>query len=134
LPNVAAVAAPQPVGPDTWRIDVFSQRAALATATKDLVREIRALPVPFPLRAGGQTAGLLDLQSSLRSHLPLGILILGLATILVLFAMTGSVVLPVKSFVMNLLTLSATFGLLVLNFQDGRLETVLRYTSQGALE
>jgi RND superfamily putative drug exporter len=51
-----------------------------------------------------------------------------------LFAMTGSVVLPLKSLVMNLLTLIATFGLLVLIFQDGRLESVLGYTSQGALE
>jgi RND superfamily putative drug exporter len=48
--------------------------------------------------------------------------------------MTGSVVLPLKALVMNLLTLSATFGLLVLVFQDGRLEGVLGYESQGALE
>ena len=48
--------------------------------------------------------------------------------------MTGSVVLPVKSLIMNCLNLSAVFGLLVLIFQDGRLEGFLDYTSQGALE
>ena len=48
--------------------------------------------------------------------------------------MTGSVVLPVKALVMNLLTLSAAFGLLVLIFQDGHLEWLLGFTSQGALE
>ena len=48
--------------------------------------------------------------------------------------MTGSVVLPVKALLMNLLTLSATFGLLVLIFQDGRLEGLLDFTAQGALE
>ena len=48
--------------------------------------------------------------------------------------MTGSVVLPVKALVMNLLTLSAAFGLLVLIFQDGHLEGLLGFTSQGALE
>ena len=48
--------------------------------------------------------------------------------------MTGSVVLPVKALLMNLLTLSATFGLLVLVFQDGRLEGALDYTSAGGLE
>jgi len=48
--------------------------------------------------------------------------------------MTGSVVLPVKALVMNLLTMSAAFGILVLIFQDGRLEGLLAYTSQGALE
>ena len=48
--------------------------------------------------------------------------------------MTGSVILPFKTLIMNLLTLSAAFGILKLIFQDGRLEGVLGYTSQGALE
>ena len=54
------------------------------------------------------------------------------ATFVVLFLFTGSVVLPIKALVMNLLTLSAVFGILVLIFQDGRLEGLLGYTSQGA--
>jgi RND superfamily putative drug exporter len=48
--------------------------------------------------------------------------------------MTGSVVLPVKALLMNVLTVSAAFGLLVLIFQDGRFESLLGYASQGALE
>ena len=48
--------------------------------------------------------------------------------------MTGSVILPIKALVMNLLTLSGAFGVLVLVFQDGRLEGLLDYTSQGGLE
>jgi putative drug exporter of the RND superfamily len=52
----------------------------------------------------------------------------------VLFLMTGSVVLPLKALLMNLLTMSAAFGILVLVFQDGRFEGLLDYTSQGALE
>ena len=48
--------------------------------------------------------------------------------------MTGSVVLPIKQLLMNLLGLSATFGILVLIFQDGRFEGLLDYTSQGGLE
>jgi uncharacterized membrane protein YdfJ with MMPL/SSD domain len=48
--------------------------------------------------------------------------------------MTGSVVLPIKSLLMNVLNLSAVFGLLVLIFQDGRLEGLLGYTSPGAIE
>jgi uncharacterized membrane protein YdfJ with MMPL/SSD domain len=56
------------------------------------------------------------------------------ATLLILFAFTGSLLLPIKALVMNALTVGATFGLLVLVFQDGRLEGLLGYTSQGALE
>jgi len=67
-------------------------------------------------------------------RLPLALILLGLTTLVILFAMTGSVVLPLKALVMNVLGLSAAFGLLVLVFQDGRLESLLGYTSQGALE
>jgi RND superfamily putative drug exporter len=52
----------------------------------------------------------------------------------VLFLFTGSVVLPIKAIVMNLLSLSAVFGILVLIFQDGNLQSLLGYTSQGALD
>jgi uncharacterized membrane protein YdfJ with MMPL/SSD domain len=54
--------------------------------------------------------------------------------VLVLFAMTGSLLLPIKAVLMNALSLSAAFGALVLIFQDGRLTGLLQYTSQGALE
>ncbi len=56
------------------------------------------------------------------------------STLIVLFLMTGSVILPVKQLVMNVLNLSAVFGILVFVFQDGRLEGLLDYRSQGALE
>ncbi len=55
-------------------------------------------------------------------------------TFVVLFLMTGSVILPLKQILMNALGLSATFGILVFIFQDGRLENLLGYTSQGGLE
>jgi uncharacterized membrane protein YdfJ with MMPL/SSD domain len=60
--------------------------------------------------------------------------VVAVTTFVILFLMTGSVVLPLKALVMNILSLSAAFGLLVLIFQDGRLEGLLGYTSQGALE
>ena len=60
--------------------------------------------------------------------------IAGLVTFIVLFVMTGSVILPLKQILMNALTLSAVFGILVLVFQDGRFESLLGYTSQGGLE
>jgi RND superfamily putative drug exporter len=76
----------------------------------------------------------LDQQTSLADSLPLALAILATTTLVILFLMTGSVVLPVKALLMNLLTLSAAFGLLVLIFQDGRFEGLLAYDSQGALE
>jgi uncharacterized membrane protein YdfJ with MMPL/SSD domain len=96
-----------------------------------LVREIRDIP---GVRVGGSSAEFIDRRTSLAEHIPVALLIVASATMVVLFLMTGSVVLPVKALLMNLLTLSAAFGILVLVFQDGRLEGLLDYTSQGALE
>ena len=82
----------------------------------------------------GFTAHFLDLQASLGDHLPLVLAIVVVVTFVVLFLMTGSVMLPMKQVLMNALGLSATFGILVLIFQDGRFEDLLGYTSQGGLE
>jgi RND superfamily putative drug exporter len=132
LPGVTSVRA-QPVR-NAWEIDVLTNVPPVSDAGKHLVESMRALPSTYPTLVGGQSASFLDLQSSLASHLPLAIAIVSIVTVLVLFAMTGSVVLPVKALLMNALSLSAAFGLLVLIFQDGRFTNLLQYTSQGALE
>jgi uncharacterized membrane protein YdfJ with MMPL/SSD domain len=132
--GVAGVSAPRPVAPGLTRVDVVSRSGPLTPQSERLVTDVRALNPPFPVSAGGSTAHFIDLRESLASHLPVALAIIALATLIVLFAMTGSVVLPVKAVLMNLLTLSATFGALVLIFQDGRLEGLLGYSSQGALE
>ena len=134
IPNVANVNAAQPVGGDTWTIDVRTPGGNFDAATLAIVRDIRAKSSPFTVLVDGQAAQFVDLQASLASHLPLAIAIVALATLVLLFLMTGSLVLPVKAVVMNLLTLSAAFGVLVLIFQDGRFESLLGFTSQGALE
>ena len=132
LRNVRAVSPPRALDRDTAAVEVVPRTPALSDATKDLVGDLRALPGDGQVR--GQAAHFLDLQDSLRSHMPLALAIVVLATLIVLFLMTGSVVLPLKALIMNVLTLSAAFGLLVLIFQDGRFEGLLDYTSQGALE
>jgi uncharacterized membrane protein YdfJ with MMPL/SSD domain len=133
VPNVAVPPRPVRLG-DVWRIDVVTEAPSLSDQAKRLVDDARAVPAPFPHRIGGGTAAFVDQQASLRSSLPLGLALLCSTTLVILFVMTGSVVLPVKALLMNLLTLSAAFGLLVLIFQDGRLEGLLDYQAQGALE
>ena len=93
----------------------------------------RIARVEQPL-VGGGSANFVDFQASLASHLPIALAIIVVATLVILFLMTGSVILPIKSLIMNALNLSAVFGLLVLIFQDGRLEGLLSYSSPGALD
>jgi len=134
LPGARAVTPPQPLGRDTALIDVISSGGPFGDASQELVRRIRALPDTARAAVAGPTAEFVDTKSSLASHLPLAGAIIAVTTILVLFLMTGSVVLPIKALVMNVLTLSAAFGLLVLIFQDGRLEGLLGFTSDGGIE
>ena len=134
LPNVDSVTPPQPIGDDTWRIDVVPAKDTYTDASLDLVRDVRALDAPYPAEVGGESAGFVDQQASLVENIPYALAIVFASTLVLLFLFTGSVVLPVKTFFMNVLTVGATFGVLVWIFQDGRLEGVLGYESQGALE
>jgi uncharacterized membrane protein YdfJ with MMPL/SSD domain len=134
LPDVSAVAPAQPAGPDNSLLAVASVNRPLSGATKQLVRDIRAIRAPVYLGVAGQTAAYLDLEHSLGAHLPAVLAVIIAATLIVLFLFTGSVVLPFKAVLMNMLSLSAVLGILVLIFQDGRLQGLLSYTSQGALD
>ena len=109
----------------------------ISDASRNAAKEIRDLPVPGGSAAArrrrrGRTSSTSSTAS--RRTLPIALAIVIVATLIVLFLMTGSVVLPVKQLVMNALNLSAVFGILVFIFQDGRLEGLLDYRSQGALE
>jgi uncharacterized membrane protein YdfJ with MMPL/SSD domain len=134
--GVAAVNPPQRLGDGSILVAAISERPYIDEVSRDAVRGIRDLPAPAgtEVLVTGATAGFLDFQHSLAEHLPLALAIVIGATLIVLFLMTGSVVLPVKQLVMNVLNLSAVFGILVFVFQDGRLEGLLDYRSQGALE
>jgi uncharacterized membrane protein YdfJ with MMPL/SSD domain len=132
LSGVAEVQPPQRLQGDAWAIEVISENPPLHEGSQDLVATMRGLDGSALVT--GFTANFVDLQDSLAEHLPLVLAIVALVTIIVLFLMTGSVVLPIKQLIMNLLGLSAVFGILVLIFQDGRFEGLLGYTSDGGLE
>jgi uncharacterized membrane protein YdfJ with MMPL/SSD domain len=134
LPEAAGVTPPRYLGGNTWQINVASKHSTLDERSLDLINSIRDVKAPAPALVGGQTAEQVDQVKAIGAGIPLAIVILVIVTFITLFLMTGSVVLPLKALVMNLLTISATFGVLVLIFQDGRFQGALDYTSQGALE
>jgi RND superfamily putative drug exporter len=134
LPDVSAVAPAQPAGPGTSLVAVAPREGPLTTTTQRLVKRVRAIDAPVYVGVAGQTASFVDLEHSLGSHLPEVLAIVVGATLVLLFLLTGSVLLPVKAVLMNALTLSAVFGVLVLVFQRGNLEGLLGYHSTGALD
>jgi RND superfamily putative drug exporter len=112
-----------------WKAD-----GALNDESQRAVRQIRALQGPAPLLVGGYTAEFLDLKSSLRHNLPAVIGIIAFTTLILLFLLTGSVVLPLKTLLMNLLTLVGTLGVIVAAFQWGLLDGLLSYDGPEGME
>jgi RND superfamily putative drug exporter len=109
---------------------------ALSHASQDAVQEIRDLSPPgaATVLVSGNSARFIDQKQSLLEHAPLVVAIIALTTVVVLFLLTGSVLLPLKTLVMNSLTLGATLGILVLAFQAGWLDGPLDYTGPAAVE
>jgi RND superfamily putative drug exporter len=134
--GVAAVNPPRRLESHLTVIEAISDTPFISDRSQATVERLRSISGggTGEVLVSGATAAFLDFQDSLESHLPIALAIIVVSTLVILFLMTGSVVLPVKSLLMNVLNLSAVFGILVFVFQDGRLEGLLDYTSQGALE
>jgi RND superfamily putative drug exporter len=134
--GIAQVMPPHKLGNGDALISAYSKQSYISDESRNAAKDLRDLSVPSgsELLVGGAAAHFVDLQSSLTSHGPIALAIVIVATLIVLFLMTGSVILPVKQLLMNALNLSAVFGIMVFVFQDGRLEGLLDYRGQGALE
>jgi trehalose monomycolate/heme transporter len=118
------------------RIDLRYQPDPLSAQARQIVQQVRGVPAPAgsSVQVGGQTAQLVDELSSLSATVPWMALVMAAATFLLLFLAFGSVVLPVKAIIANLLSLSATFGVVVWIFQEGHLSGLLRFEPTGTLD
>ena len=116
--------------------NVGMRAPALDARSQDTVRAIRDLPAGdrAEILVSGTTARHIDQKESLVEHAPLTIGLVVLSTVVLLFLLTGSVVLPLKTLLMNTLTLTATLGILVLAFQEGWLHAPLDYSGPQAIE
>jgi uncharacterized membrane protein YdfJ with MMPL/SSD domain len=135
LPGVTGAEVTGEAG-STAQVSVRHGFEGLSTQARDMVAEVRAVPAPTgtEVLVGGRAAELRDLLSSLSGTLPwMGLFVVG-TTLVLLFLAFGSVVLPIKAVVMNVLSLSASFGALVWIFQDGHLTGLLGFTSTGFIE
>jgi len=118
------------VGEHIVVFNVVTQKSIYSDEARQLVRSIRALPAPpdATIAVTGFTAIDLDTVDFIASHTPAALAYIVAATMLVLFFLLGSVVLPLKAVVMNLLSISASFGAIVWIFQDGHFAAQLGFT------
>ena len=115
-------------------VDVFTTGSAQSVQARAVVTEIRDDRPDADIWVTGRAASLVDFVATIRADAPLALAWLAVATFVLLFLLTGSVLIPVKALVMIVLSLGATFGVLVWIFQDGRLSGVLDYASVGGIE
>jgi RND superfamily putative drug exporter len=94
-------------------------------AAGDAVTAIRDLPTSFNVDVTGSAARMVDYREMLGQRLPWAIALVALGTLLLLFAFTGSVVLPVKALLTNLLSIGAALGVVVWVFQQGHLASLI---------
>ncbi len=120
-------------GAGTW-LSVIASTDRLEADPVGFVREVRAVPAPFPVAVGGYPAELTDYRDGVTDRLPLIAGLIVVVTFAVLFLMTGSVFAPLKASALNGLSLSVMFGALVFVFQNGNLSGLLGFTPTGSIE
>jgi RND superfamily putative drug exporter len=138
LPSVSSVDPPTGLGVVAGKqltsINVRVAGSEGSPAAREVVRAIRELDPGYQTWTTGTTSALLDYQDDLKSRTPLALGIVVLATFVLLFLMTGSVLVPLKALLMNVVSLGASLGVLVWVFQDGNLEGLLNFSSVGGIE
>lgn len=132
-PGLASVRFASRDGAGTY-LSVIADVAPSSEEGEELIGDLRGADAPFPVLVQGGAAELVDSKASLLGSLPWAIGIIAATTFVLLFLMFGSVVVPLKAVILNLLSLSATFGALVWVFQDGNLSSVLNFTATGSLD
>ncbi|HEY2958544.1 MAG TPA: MMPL family transporter [Actinomycetota bacterium] len=115
-------------------VDVIPDGTSKGRTAMEVVRQVRALDEPFRVQVTGTAASVVDYRDSVASRLPLVALVIGVASFVLLFGMTGSVVVPAKAIAMNLLSLGASLGALVWVFQDGHLARLLGFEPVGTVD
>jgi trehalose monomycolate/heme transporter len=135
VPGVDAATVTGAAG-NTARVGIAYDGDPVDADARALVNEIRAVPAPpgAEVLVGGQSAVLTDLLESLGALLPWMALMVVTTTFVLLFLAFGSVVLPVKALIMNVLSIGASFGALVWIFQEGHLSGPLGFTPTGFVE
>jgi putative drug exporter of the RND superfamily len=134
MPGVANVSVEQGISGAVSAIDVTPAGSSQDATARQLVAQLRANPPGYQTYVTGSAAFLVDFEHQITQRLPYGLLLIGLATFVLLFLMTGSVLVPIKALIMNTLSLGATFGALVWIFQDGHLSGLLDFDAFGAIE
>ncbi|MFD7914627.1 MMPL family transporter [Streptomyces sp. NPDC059752] len=136
LPGVTRVDGPigSATGSEYTTFSVSVEGEAVGQTARDLVDEVRAVDAGFKTSVTGQAAVLVDAQKAIAGALPAAAALVVLATLLLVFLLTGSLLIPLQAVLLNALSLTAMFGAVVWVFQEGNLSGLLSFTATGDIE
>jgi RND superfamily putative drug exporter len=123
-----------PAGRRVTYLSVVPDVEPLSTQGEHLVTHLRATTAPFEYLVAGPSAQLVDTKHTVLTRLPLALGLIAIATFVLLFMMTGSLLVPLKALVLNMLSLTATFGAMVWIFQEGHFSSWLHFTPTGSID
>ncbi|MFD6167482.1 MMPL family transporter [Streptomyces coeruleorubidus] len=133
LPDVLRVDGPLVKG-DSAYFTVLPKGESVDDPAQRLVGDLREVRAPFDTKVTGTAAVLVDSKDAIGERLPLAAVFITIVTLLLVFLLTGSVLIPVQAVLLNALSLTAMFGAVVWIFQDGHLSGLLGFTSPGSIE
>ncbi|MFF8377071.1 MMPL family transporter [Streptomyces sp. NPDC015661] len=134
LDGVGRAEGPVTTGGGSAYFTVVPEGETVGAGAQRVVGELRAAEAPFATSVTGPAAVLVDSKDAIAERLPWAAGIIVLVTLLLVFLLTGSVVVPVQAVLLNALSLTAMFGAVVWVFQEGHLAGLLGFTSTGDIE
>jgi len=132
--GVVRVGEPQILGNDV-RVIAVHDMGPRTPAAEALIKQIRLIPSPDQTLIGGVAADYADTQIGIAKTMPWALTWIAIGVLLLLFVFTGSLILPIKAVILNILSLAATLGVITWIFVDGNLKWLVGdFTTTGSVD
>jgi RND superfamily putative drug exporter len=134
VPGLVAVNPPETYGKDV-RIVAYQSMLPRTPEAQKLIHDIRDVKAPVGTLVGGVSADYTDSQDGISSTLPWALGWIVISVLILIFIFTGSIILPIKAVLLNVLSLAATMGVLTWVFIEGNLKWLVGdFTVTGTLD
>ena len=134
VPGIVSVASPRIIGNDI-QITAYESMLPRSPEAQKLIHDLRDLPAPTGTLVGGVAADYTDTQDGIAQTLPLALGWIAISVLILLFVFTGSIILPIKAVLLNVMSLAATMGVMTWIFVDGHLQWLVgSFTVTGSLD
>jgi RND superfamily putative drug exporter len=134
VPGIVRIGDSQVSGDDV-RVTAIHSMGPRTPEAEALINEVRKIRAPEGTLIGGVAADYADTQIGIAKTMPWALLWIAIGVLVLLFAFTGSIILPIKAVILNILSLAATMGAITWIFVDGHLKWLVGdFTTTGAVD